>query len=333
MAFIVIDGDTSWQDLAIAEELATSYNRRRALCGLATIAAPTQATEVYAFVRALQEGIEAMADDLWLNNSAALTAYEGQASYPSIMSLSGAMTAAGLTASGYWRRIAEGGTQPAAWANYAAEGWAYGKITSKDLAGPWLFKDLQVAMSALTRALIPLTQWRSKNGEWFGYTSFPSTAMSWGAWGDGTPSVSWFQVQKQKTGSTITYAGCRLYLREFRYDISADSAAYESDRMLITKVRESDIPGEYASATGKTGYANLTAADVTTVLGETLENTATKSTADGITSYSGILGEDASNIIPLANNILPDANVPSSSSRQIGLLFDPPVFALDFAFE
>ncbi len=150
MAWTAVDADTSWQDLAVAAEIAEAYNLRRAACGLTQIDAPGADTAVFDFVSALQSGIE----ELWSHFADASAPLSGASGlpepYPSLYAM---MFSAGLGQSGYWRRIAEGGVQPAVWSDYAAEGWAYGRIQSADLAGPWLFLDLQAALSALRRML------------------------------------------------------------------------------------------------------------------------------------------------------------------------------------
>lgn len=339
MAFTVIDGDTSWQDLAVAEELATSYNLRRSVFGLSTIATPTQASLVFAFVQALQNGIEEMMGyDYytygeyygWLLNTAALSTYTGQSVYPTPLTLATGMTAAGLTASGYWRRIAEGGTQPAVWANYGAAGWAYGKITDKDLAGPWLFKDLQVALSALTRAQLLPTQSRKKTGSYTGSAPIPSTALSFGSWSN-TLYTCFFNITKTKTGSTVTSASVALDIVEHRLDMAAASAACESARLILTMPW--DTYGSYATNGGKVDWANLGERDVKAIFLETVSNTSSKATSGGTTSYNIILAEDASNLVPLANDILPDSNVASDSTESAYLYFDAPYVIIDFVFE
>jgi hypothetical protein len=339
MAFIAIDGDTSWQDLAIAEELAESYNLRRQVFGLSTIATPTQATQVYTFVRALQEGIEEMMGyDYfgygeyygWLLNTAALSTYAGQTSFPSPMTLSSGMTAAGLTASGYWRRIAEGGSQPATWTNYGAAGWSYGKITDKDLAGPWLWKDIQLALSVLTRAQLPPTQSRRKTGSYTGAAPIPSTSMSFGSWSNTLYSCT-FNVSKTKTGSSVTSASASCYVVEHRCDISATPAACESARLILTMPWDS--LGTYATNGAKVDWANLGERNVKTIFLKTVSNTSSKSTSGATTSYNIILAEDASNLVPLANDILPDSNVPSDSTRSAYIFFDVPWIIIDFVFE
>lgn len=147
MSWSTIDADTSWQSLTIAQEIATAYNKRADACGVAHITADSAVT-VFDFILAAQTGIETMAVSFG-SPSDALT---GRTTLPANWgTVAAMMTAAGLTATGYWRRIAEGGSCPVPWTNYTASGWSYGKITDKDLAGPWLFKDLQVALTVLTR--------------------------------------------------------------------------------------------------------------------------------------------------------------------------------------
>jgi hypothetical protein len=323
MAFIAIDSDTSWQDLAIAEQLATSYNLRRTLCGLSTISAPTQATEVYAFVRAMQEGIEAMADDLWLNNSSAISGYTGQSSYPSIMSLSSAMSLAGLTTSGYWRRKAEGGTQPATWTDYGAAGWSYGKITSKDLAGPWLFKDLQLALSALTRCRLGYTRYRIKSGSYNSSPPIPSTALSFGSWQSSGTAYPSYYVNKGR----LYNVGISIY--EWQRDIAASVYSCETSHLMLTIPTDSGPYPGYAAKTGKTNYSLLSVSDVTTVFDVTVGNSVSATTSGSTTSYTGIIAEDASNLIPLCNDIVPDANVPAICE----IRFANPCLIIDFAFE
>lgn len=334
MAFTAIDGDTSWQDLAIAQEIATSYNRRRSLCGLSTISTPSEATDVFSFIYALQAGIEQMANNLlFVNNTGALSGFEGLSSYPNKMGLSTAMTAAGLISSGYWRRIAQGGTQPTTWTNYSATGWSYGKIQDKDLAGPWLFKDIQVAMSALTRAKIVPTEYRKKELEVsYSSSSMPSTTLTFGSWTTGE-SYSRYYAQKNKTsGNVVNYVDTWTLINEFRFDISSVASACESARLILTIPQDAGYDS-YSTYTGKKTYSNLTVSDVTTVFNKTVGNSSSVSSGGGVSSYASILGEDASNIIPLFNDVLPDAKVSASNSINIGVSFYYPCLIIDFTFE
>lgn len=160
MAWTSITSDTSWQDLSVANEIATAYNKRAAVVGedkLETRLGVTSigtGVSVYSFVRSCQTGIQALALK-FADPDATLTGLS--ASPAKYASVSAMMTDAGLTKSGYWRRIADDGSNPNPWTSYSATGWSYGLITSKDLAGPWLFKDIQTALTKLTRIIKPIS--------------------------------------------------------------------------------------------------------------------------------------------------------------------------------
>lgn len=159
MGWTAITTDTSWQELTIAQEIATAYNKRvaaltsaeQSAAGVSSIS-PTEAMTVFDFIMTVQDGIRAMYP-YFADPSASLA---GRSGWPVVFqSLNDWQVACGLTKSGIWRRIAEGGSAPDPWDSYIASGWSYGDITSKDLAGPWLFKDLETALTSLTRRLCP----------------------------------------------------------------------------------------------------------------------------------------------------------------------------------
>lgn len=167
MGWTTIDGNTSWQELAIAQEIATAFNARalafRSIMGYSTPAAisPDDDMTVFDFVYAVQYGVEFMAQELWCDPDATLAGQDAViAPYGSTAAF---MTAAGLTQEGYWRRVPEGDSAPNPWGSYTGSGWLYGKITDKDLAGPWLFKDLQTALAKMTR-VVTYAGW--VNGFW-----------------------------------------------------------------------------------------------------------------------------------------------------------------------
>lgn len=155
MSWTVIDADTSWQDLEIAQEIATAYNKRVAVYNafspsesVSTIT-PGVTMTVREFVSAVQNGINLMSTrwsdpDLTLSNTLDAIPW-GHADADAFY------TGAGLTGSGGFRRIPEGGSAPADWTVYDDAGWSYGPIAAKDLAGPWLWQDLQTALSHMTR--------------------------------------------------------------------------------------------------------------------------------------------------------------------------------------
>jgi hypothetical protein len=183
MGWTTIDGNTSWQELAIAQEIATAYNKRVSAlsedegtaAGVSEIT-PAETMTVFDFVSAIQNGIEAMAPYWGDPGQALYGSTVVPSNYADAQSL---LASAGLTESGGWRRIADGGTQPDGWTAYTAPGWSYGKIADKDLAGPWLFIDLQLALSAMTRQLLS-----SSRGSVRIHRLPESQPTSYGSWPD-----------------------------------------------------------------------------------------------------------------------------------------------------
>lgn len=147
MAFTTITADTALNDLDLALEISTALNKRCAVAGVTGITVPDVGTNVRTFIRACQEKIQAVAPS-FSNPSATLA---GQSALPSSWTLSAAMTAAGLTASGYWRRIPAAGSLPASWSSYSDAAYSYGLASEDDKIGPWLFSDLMAVLSKLTR--------------------------------------------------------------------------------------------------------------------------------------------------------------------------------------
>lgn len=147
MAFTTITADTALNDLDLALEIAVALNKRCAVAGVTGITVPEVGTNFRSFIRAAQEKIQAVAPS-FSNPSATLA---GQSSLPSSWTLGAAMTAAGLTASGYWRRIPAAGSLPASWSSYSDAAYSYGLAAEDDLIGPWLYADLMAALSKLTR--------------------------------------------------------------------------------------------------------------------------------------------------------------------------------------
>ena len=181
-----IDIDTSWQDLDVASEIALAYDRRvsilttteRTAAGVSWLfpsGDPSESNTVYDLVYALQVGIA----KLYAYFSDPTAALAGSTSYPANYASAAAMfTAAGLTSSGYFRRIASGGTQPATWTSYGAPGWSYGTIQSGDLAGPWLWIDMQNALTALTRRIYSLTSANAPNLQVYDLIGFQKSAYN-----------------------------------------------------------------------------------------------------------------------------------------------------------
>lgn len=147
MAFSTLTADTACNQLSLALEIAVALNKRCAVAGVTGIDVPSAGTNLRTFFKACQEKIQAVAPS-FSNPSATLA---GQSALPSSWTLAAAMTAAGLTAAGYWRRIPAAGSLPASWSSYSDAAYSYGLAAENDLIGPWLFSDLMAALSKLTR--------------------------------------------------------------------------------------------------------------------------------------------------------------------------------------
>jgi hypothetical protein len=170
MSFTAITTSTSWQSLAIAQELATAYNKRAAAYSFTNgyTITPIEADAgdtVYSFIYAMQRGIQRMCfgfadpDITLTGNSNHIDNYSGEGEhfdedYNCHWDYD-LLTAAGLVHLDHWRRIPATGSLPTDWTNYNDNNFAYGVIEETDIAGPWLFKDLQLALSQMTRT----TQW------------------------------------------------------------------------------------------------------------------------------------------------------------------------------
>ena len=340
MAFTLIDVDTSWQDLAIAQEIVTSYNLRCQIFGVSAFPAPSELSIDFSFISMLQERFETLASLGWMSPSGSLGDLEGEAAFPSVYTASQAMTAAGLSQPGFWRRIPEGGSQPATWTDYNATGWSYGRITDKDLAGPWLFQDLQKALSALTRARLNMYCGRIKYfaGEFYSAypdlppfsSPIPSEAVAWSTDITGVPA-SWYQVGKIRTVNGIESASCDMGCIEGRLDVPDASAACETGRIVLAIATNPD--SNYASYSGKLAYNQIDASDITDILDQTKENLSSKSSTGGVTTYAAIIGEEFGNSQPLADLILPDSAVPPDTAIDIELHIDAPYICIDFVFE
>jgi len=176
MAWTLIDLDTSWQDLPVAVQIWDQYDRRqRVLADLYTypegttvvspivapLLQPDSDVTVFDFIKQMQENIEQMATDIWVDPTIDLASIYNVEVPPSVSDPTHLtwtkdeyMTEAGLTATGYWRRLDEEDNLPTDWGQYDGAGFSYGQIQDKDMAGPWLFQDLQTALTKMTRTYL-----------------------------------------------------------------------------------------------------------------------------------------------------------------------------------
>jgi hypothetical protein len=340
MAFTTIDINTSWQDLAIAIEIANSYNLRRRLKNLEVIAVPTHDTLVFDFIFAIQTGLEEMANDRWMNNSGAIVDYKlGSSGSIAAETTADLMALAGMTSTGYWRRVPVDGDAPADWTDYGDAVYSYGKIEDGDLAGPWLFKDIQLLMEKMTRHIWSSDlDYRAKAATDSDSTPpIPSTALTWSEWAYGGYPDFWrntYYVAKRKNGTTITTARGFVEINEFAYSLENDIAELETDRGAFVLV---DISStfSYTDLGGKFYFDELGSDSVLDLNGKYGMNSFIKDDPGELTTvYHSVLAEDAETLDTILNAMLPDANVPDEAqTKDFGIYFYRPIIVMDFTFE
>ncbi len=187
MAFSTVTADTALNDLDLALEIAVATNKRCAVAGVTGITVPSAGTNLRTFFKACQEKIQSIAPS-FSNPSATLA---GQSALPASWTLGSAMTAAGLTSSGYWRRIPAAGSLPAFWSSYSDAAYSYGLAAEDDKIGPWLYADLAAALSKLTR-----------------HTSSPAdSAVNYYAYERNQPTVEPAPFELSGTVAVATYEG------------------------------------------------------------------------------------------------------------------------------
>jgi hypothetical protein len=335
MAFTTININTSWQDLAIAVEIANSYNLRRRLKNLEPIAVPDQDVKVFDFILAIQSGIEAMATT-WMDNAGAITDYQYGAS-GSIAPETEAdlMALAGLTESGYWRRVPVDGDKPADWTEYDDAAYSYGKIQDGDMAGPWLFKDIQLVMQKMTRHYWHGNlDYRSKIAA--DVTNTPpidNTALTWSDWDSGATWRNMYSVTKRKTSGTIDRAFGNVDINEFAYELENDIAALEINRGAFTLV-EIVSYSSYADLGGKFEFSEIGISVLDLDLKYGMNTFYKDDAGEIVTRYHSVLAEDAETLDTILNAMFPDANVPNdSTSVSFAIYFYRPIIVMDFTFE
>lgn len=133
--FTAVDDWSSLQDTACANEIISAYNERRQARGQSTTAllSPGDNAQDTAFWRGLQEWIEGDCV-AWIDHVAGPINEAGDGLR--YWTLAGFRAAAGLHPDGF-RRSTDGAT------------FSHGPIQSGDIRGPWIFEDLQAALSAL----------------------------------------------------------------------------------------------------------------------------------------------------------------------------------------
>jgi hypothetical protein len=179
MAWTNVTIDTSWQNYDIAKEIADAINLRLDLvAGGGTIydshkIDPLGMT-VHEFVSDAQLEIEFLVGtDSFYSMVPAFASYVGQSTYPYPYQLVSEVHT-DISMYNGWRRVPDDGTpQPANWEAYDDPSFVgnYGRIENFDMAGPWLFKDLQVTLAAMKRIRLRDSQFTN-----YGITPSPITA-------------------------------------------------------------------------------------------------------------------------------------------------------------
>lgn len=168
MAFTPITAETPWNSLALAQEVYQASLHR---CGAAYAArksqwdgqiplwgAPSTSTPVFTFIRKAQQFIltymtafSPPSAPLTADSEIAINTYHAQ-SFAEETGLTGKDVYNNFA---FWRRVPEGATPPthAQWADYDWNGYSYGGIQQKDVAGPWLWADIMAALVKMTRTL------------------------------------------------------------------------------------------------------------------------------------------------------------------------------------
>lgn len=326
MGWTAIDINTSWQDLAIAQEIAAAYNLRADACGADHIEA-TGAVTVYDFVRAAQLGIGSMlalqgGGTFWADPSGRYTGSTSGSVWDNVWDFSAFMTYVGLYGNGVfpgWRRVTEysGGVVPANWESYHA--WAdtvtggdFGVIEDKDLAGPWLFIDLQTALSGLTRLCVLTAMYTSKYSVGSGIPMSPSTPQN-------TEQTGYNYAQA--TVSKAKISGSQ-YSQSAEYRSSSFSLESTSASKTVRAVALAWTDGHTFYDFG-TGY----------VQGEynvLVNSTWTDSTATSFTSL--VFGQTLANWAALLDE-LPWAGIGADETQTIELLITGSCWVVDYLFD
>lgn len=163
MDLVILEAVTfadSAQAYELAKRIYDAYVRRCEAVGYTPTASyePVDAsTKIFDFISNMQSAIESLADYAWWDPNEDLEVFDSVLDVDGFVKLSAdeLLTASGLTGetSGakYWRRIPNYSGPPSD-LTYANEAFSYGPIQDKDLAGPWLFEDLQTALKFMRRS-------------------------------------------------------------------------------------------------------------------------------------------------------------------------------------
>lgn len=336
MAFTTITAETPWNSLALAQEVYQAYAHRiAALRVRKTIAddyvsEPTTDTEVFTFIQELQTFIKTEAavfydPDYVLAGSAPNSYIANLAFYGTAFG-----TSTGLSASERWRRIPEGATPPthAQWDDYDWDGYSYGAIQQKDVAGPWLWADIIAALEKLTR--IHMLEDSSQSESYTDYEQSPtiegyshlSGNISWA--GTGAPGGSFVELRRHN------YSGVpqRTYSRFTLTDTKWVVPFYAADGVTSEKLAVYDCYGD--------PITSLVAEVTSSMSGQRLvfseKSTFTSDGKSYFTAYildkAGLTGDSREGYVAAEGVAWPT----EYGSNYLSLRFEYPRFYLDYTF-
>jgi hypothetical protein len=146
MPFTPITGGVDWQHVDFVNEYVRAFNERKHVVNLhLEINLKSVGNDIqYDFhISNLQSRYLEFADEFVDPDP---TSYDGDADYPVEMTESEMLIKAEIP-NGYRRATAK----PANWTNYTDPAFTYGIAVAGDIAGPWLWADLQAVASVCTR--------------------------------------------------------------------------------------------------------------------------------------------------------------------------------------
>lgn len=212
---------TTWQHYPAAQEIAKAIDDR------INIIAPLGATltslfarnyligdvtgwPVATFVKTAQASLVYLGG-LFMDPTVTLASFVGSTAAPTALNIDEIATLAGLTESGVFRRIPEGEAPPTDWEDYGDAAYHYGVYQDKDMAGPWLFKDMQLLLNKLTRWQTSTVR-DTEDASGYVFTTWEYS---------GGPGDAEFPASKAAYSSTPSrYPASRVYTIRRRADVS-----------------------------------------------------------------------------------------------------------------
>ena len=336
MAFTSITAETPWNSLALAREVYQAYAHRIAALRVRyTIAddyvsEPTTDTKVFTFIQELQTFIKTEAaifydPDYVLAGSAPNSYIANLAFYGTAFG-----TTTGLSAGERWRRIPEGATPPthAQWDDYDWDGYSYGAIQQKDVAGPWLWADIIAALKKLTRIRMPYDSAQTE-----AYSDYEQSPTIEGysplhgniSWGDSAFSGSqFFELRRHSNGAVPPLTYSRFTLADTKYVIPFYAAdGVTSEKLAVYNCYGDPITSLVAEVTSSMSGQRVVFSEKGTF------------TSDGksyFTAYildkAGLTGNSREGYMAAEGIAWPTAY----GANRLYLRFEPASFYLDYTF-